>query len=143
MKEEKLSLTTLCGGALQEKVDRALQKVANNILDPNTDPEKKRSITIKLTFKPSAADNEDVDLSTEISVALAPEIGASTSIFVNKDLATGNVTVMEHSRGVIRGQISFGDLQDMEQQEPEAPAAPADPGKEIPEIKDFRKVHFG
>lgn len=52
MHEERLTLATICGGAVQEKVDRALEKVTKNIIDPNTDPKKKRSITLKITLKP-------------------------------------------------------------------------------------------
>ena len=44
MHKEKLTLATICGGAVQEKVDRALEKVARNILDPNVVPDKKRII---------------------------------------------------------------------------------------------------
>lgn len=110
MKEERLTLATLCGGALQEKVDRALQKVADNILDPNTDADKKRVITLKLTFKPKADDREDVAVATEVQVALASETGTATQVFVTKDLASGHISVLEHRKGEIRGQIDFDDL---------------------------------
>lgn len=143
MKEEQLSLATLCGGALQEKVDRALRKVAENILDPNTDPEKKRSITVKLVFKPSPEDTEDVALSTEISVSLAPEVGASTNIFVSKDLASGGVTVMEHHKGVIRGQISFDELGRSEAQDRPVPAEPEEAAPKGGGIIDYQKKKIG
>ena len=38
MHKERLTLATIGGGAVQERVDRALEKVAKNIMDPNTDP---------------------------------------------------------------------------------------------------------
>ena len=110
MHEEKLTIASLCGGAVQEKVDRALEKVAKNILDPNTDPCKKRSVTLKITLKPDENDTEDVEVSTEVTYSLAPEVGVSTRFFVNKDLVNGHVTIMEHKKGEIKGQISFGDL---------------------------------
>lgn len=110
MHSERLTLATLCGGAVQEKVDRALEKVANNILDPNTDPSKKRSITLKITLKPDEDDKEDVEVSADVSVSLAPEIGVSTRFFVNKDLENGKVAVMEHKKGEIRGQLDFSDF---------------------------------
>ena len=56
MHDERLTLATLCGGAVQERVDRALERVAKNILDPNTDPKKSRSITLKITLKPDKDD---------------------------------------------------------------------------------------
>lgn len=110
MHDERLTLATICGGALQEKVDRALEKVAKNILDPNTEPGKKRTITLKITLKPNEADAEDVKVSAEVSYTLAPETGVATQFFVNKDLENDSVTVMEHKRGEIRGQLDFSDI---------------------------------
>ncbi len=110
MHNERLTLATLCGGAVQEKVDRALEKVARNILDPNTDPGKKRTVTLKLTLKPNENDNEDVEVSADVAVSLAPEEGVSTRFFVNKDLRTDMVTVMEHRKGEIKGQLDFSDI---------------------------------
>lgn len=110
MQEERLTLASLCGGAVQEKVDRALEKVANNILDPNTDPKKKRVITLKITLKPDESDFEDVQVSADVSYTLAPELGIQTRFFVNKDLRSDKVTVMEHKKGEIRGQLDFNDI---------------------------------
>lgn len=110
MQEERLTLASLCGGAVQEKVDRALEKVANNILDPNTDPKKKRVITLKITLKPDESDYEDVQVSADVSYTLAPELGIQTRFFVNKDLRNDKVTVMEHKKGEIRGQLDFNDI---------------------------------
>lgn len=47
----KISLDSLGGGALIERVNLAMDQIARNIMDPNTDPEKARKITITLTFK--------------------------------------------------------------------------------------------
>ena len=110
MRDQKLSLATIAGGAVQEKVDRALAKVAENILDPNTDPKAARSITLKLTLKPDKDDREDVSVSATVSVSLASENGAQTQIYVNKDLHSGYISVMEHRRGELMGQINFDDL---------------------------------
>lgn len=110
MQEERLTLASLCGGAVQEKVDRALEKVANNILDPNTEPKKKRVITLKITLKPDQSDYEDVQVSADVTYTLAPELGIQTRFFVNKDLRNDKVTVMEHKKGEIRGQLDFNDI---------------------------------
>lgn len=155
MHNERLTLATICGGAVQEKVDRALEKVATNILDPNTDPGKKRTITLKITMKPNENDYEDVAVSAEVSYTLAPDIGVQTQFFVNKDLKDGRVTVMEHRRGEIRGQLDFGDIERiMEQQsvprELDAAAREEDPAPDqepeetyedgkVTSVLDFRK----
>lgn len=107
MHKERLTLATIGGGAVQERVDRALEKVAKNIMDPNTDPGKKRVITLKITMKPDEDDREDVEVSADVQVSLAPEMGVSTHFFVSKDLKTDKVSVMEHRKGEIRGQLDI------------------------------------
>ena len=107
---EKLTMTTICDGAVQEKVDRALRAVADNILDPNTDPKKKRSITMKIVFQPNEDDREDVAVHVEVTKNLAPEAGVKTQLFIAKDLESGAMTVQEHQRGMIKGQLDFGDM---------------------------------
>lgn len=37
-------LSEIADGGVQVKLNRALQKVAENVLDPNTDPKKKRKV---------------------------------------------------------------------------------------------------
>ena len=110
---EKLTMTSICDGAVQEKVDRALRAVADNILDPNTDPKKKRSITMKIVFQPSEDDREDVAVHVEVTKSLAPEAGVKTQLFIAKDLESGALTVQEHQKGMIKGQLDFGDLADL------------------------------
>ena len=88
-----------------------------NILDPNTDSEKKRTITLKITMKPNEHDYEDVNVTADVSYTLAPDLGVQTQFFVNKDLQDGHVTVMEHRRGEIRGQLDFGDIERMMEQQ--------------------------
>lgn len=147
MHDERLTLATLCGGAVQEKVDRALEKVAKNILDPNTDPGKKRTITLKIVMKPDDDDNEDVQVSADVTYTLAPEVGVQTRFFVNKDLENDRVTVMEHKKGEIRGQLDFSDigLSTPAQSTPD-PAEDVDPetgeiieSSQASAILDFRK----
>ncbi len=120
MHKEKLTLANLCGGAVQEKVDRALEKVARNILDPNVVPDKKRTVTLKITLKPSENDQEDVAVDASVSYQLSPEMGVQTSFYVSKDLKNDTVSVMEHRRGEIRGQLDFSDIEaQMEEEEEE------------------------
>lgn len=44
MTKGQLTVESLCGGAVQERINRAIKQVVDNILDPNTDPKKKREI---------------------------------------------------------------------------------------------------
>ncbi len=109
MEREELTLATLCDGAVNEKVNRALQKAFGNILDPNTDPKKKREVTLKLTLAPNVDDREDVAVEAIVSTKLAPEMGLKTQFYLDKDLESGDINAVEHTKGQIKGQLTFKD----------------------------------
>lgn len=146
MHNEVLTMASICGGAVQEKVNRALEKVAKNILDPNTDAGKKRTITLKMTLVPSEDDREDVEVRADVTYTLAAETGVQTKFFVNQDIATGRVTVMEHKKGEIRGQLDFSDIgigtEDTEDFDPETGEIYQDTDeKDEKPVLDFRRKH--
>lgn len=62
----KLNLSAIGDGGLQEKVDKELEKVFDNILDPNTDVKAARKLVITLTMKPDDA-RQTVSTSMAIS----------------------------------------------------------------------------
>ena len=104
----EISLQELAGGALQEKVNQAFEKVMQNMQDPNTPWKNKRKITVGITF----AQNEDrIDCTCDISVdtKLAAVKPVSTKFCTQKDLATGEIYAQEYGPG-IRGQMSFEDV---------------------------------
>ena len=108
--EKKLTIDTLCGGAVQERVNRGLRKVADNILDPNTEAKKKRTVTLTLTFIPNEDDREDVSVEAAVTIKLASEESTHTQLFINKDISSDIVTITEHAKGEIKGQLSFNDF---------------------------------
>lgn len=146
-----LSIENLCGGAVQERINRALRKVSDNILDVNTEAKKKRSISLTLTFIPNEDDREDVSVEANVTMKLAPEEGVKTQFYINKDLTNEVITITEHVKGMIKGQLSFDDLgfvmEDIS--EPEDPGCDHETGEiieeqeEKPAIVDFRKVKEG
>jgi hypothetical protein len=80
----EININDLAGGALAEKVNIELRKLAANVLDPNTESKATRSVTVKITVKP----NEKRQLAeTDISVtsALAPSKGIPTSFIFDFD----------------------------------------------------------
>ena len=77
MHRTKLTLANICGGAVQEKIDRAMEKVARNILDPNTSNKEKRVITLKITFTPKEDDIENIHVNAEVNTKLSMENGVS------------------------------------------------------------------
>ena len=87
MDQEKVSLATVGGGAAIERFDIALQQVINNILDVNTDARKERSVTLKVTFRPT--ENRDMGaVSVDVVPKLAPVSAFKTQVFLGTD-ATG------------------------------------------------------
>jgi hypothetical protein len=106
---EKLTLATMCGGGVQERIDRALSKISDNILDPNTDAKKKRILNVQIVFIPNDEDREDVAVEIHTSTKLAPETGLKTQLFISKDIGSNTVNITEHLKGAIRGQLTLDD----------------------------------
>jgi hypothetical protein len=85
--QEKVSLATVGGGAAIERFDLALQQVINNILDVNTDARAERSVTLKVTFKPT--EKRDMGaVSVSVVPKTAPVSSFRTQVFLGMD-ATG------------------------------------------------------
>jgi len=50
--KETLSLNNICGGSVEERFQHELLQVLKSINDPNTDAEKKRTLTLEFEFNP-------------------------------------------------------------------------------------------
>lgn len=84
----------MANGAIQEKLDGELEKLFNNIHDPNTKAKDKRAITIKLEFAPD--DNRQVIvLNSSFSTKLAPVRDFDTTILTDKNLENGSIAARE------------------------------------------------
>ncbi|MGT2934247.1 hypothetical protein [Streptococcus catagoni] len=101
----KLDLSAIGEGGLQEKVDKELEKVFDNILDPNTDIKIKRKLTISLTMTPDET-REVVSTSMEVKSTLAPQTGIATTVLVGQK--DGTVYANE-LKSKIPGQTYFDD----------------------------------
>lgn len=124
MAKEKLTLASMCSGGVQERIDRALAKISDNILDLNTEAKKKRTLDVKIILTPNEDDREDVSVEILTSVKLAPEMGLKTQLFINKDFRTGVTTLTEHAKGAIKGQLTLDDCgMSMEPEQEKPPTA--------------------
>lgn len=90
-----ISLDRLCGGALLERFTMLMAKIGQNIMDPNTDPEKNRTLTIKLTFKPDKG-RKGIKTSIAASISLAPPLADETMLLIGQDLRTGRIEMAEY-----------------------------------------------
>jgi len=82
--EKNVSLASLSEGAAIERFDLALQEVLTNIMDPNTDWKKTRTVTLKMTIKP----NENRDISgyiVDVDKKLAPIKPFGNTLFTGQD----------------------------------------------------------
>lgn len=103
-----VDLSQLAGGTLQEKFDREITRVIDNMQDPNTPFGEKRKITINISFVQNEM-RDDAKIEISLNSKLAGVISAKTNFAMGKDLKSGEVVVNEYGKQ-IPGQMSFSDL---------------------------------
>lgn len=102
-KKIKLDLSQIGEGGLQEKVDKELEKVFDNILDPNTETKTARKLTITLTMK-SDDSRQTVATAMEVKSILAPQKSVATTVLVGQK--DGSVYANE-LKSTVPGQTYF------------------------------------
>ncbi|WML38678.1 replication terminator protein [Neobacillus sp. OS1-2] len=96
-----VDLNTFANGALAERFNQELQKVMNNVVDPNTDPNKVRKVTMTVSI--SSDDNRELsDVSVQVKSTLVPAKNIQTKIIMDYD-GQGKVTGAELKSGA-KGQ---------------------------------------
>lgn len=111
------NLEQFAGGKLSVQLNKALEKVTENIQDPNTDAQKVRKINVSISLRPNDERNF-VSTTVETKLSLAPELGATTALSMGRDLRTGEVEAIEIFNQ-IPGQMSVNDVIDQEEEEPQ------------------------
>lgn len=110
-----INLEQFAGGKLSVQLNKALEKVTDNIQDPNTDAQKVRKINVSISFRPN--DERNFAATTvETKLSLAPELGATTALSMGRDLRTGEVEAVEIFNQ-IPGQMNVEDVIDQEEDE--------------------------
>ncbi|MFR4030576.1 MAG: hypothetical protein ACLTZA_02935 [Anaerostipes sp.] len=110
-----INLEQFAGGKLSVQLNKALEKVTENIQDPNTDAQKVRKINVSISFRPN--DERNFAATTvETKLSLAPELGATTALSMGRDLRTGEVEAVEIFNQ-IPGQMNVEDVIDQEEDE--------------------------
>lgn len=111
------NLEEFAGGKLSVQLNKALEKVTENIQDPNTDAQKVRKINVSISLRPNDERNF-VSTTVEMKLSLAPELGATTALSMGRDLRTGEVEAIEIFNQ-IPGQMSVNDVIDQEEEDPQ------------------------
>lgn len=99
-----LSLDNIGLGALKEQFGIELQKVLENISDPNTDAKKARKVTISVTLKPNEKRNIAM-MSLQAKCSLVPSGAIETEIYIDRD-KNGEV-IAEELHGQLPGQMKM------------------------------------
>lgn len=94
---KKMSLDEFAGGALQEKFDKAFERVVDNLADPNTSFKEARKITITLKFTQNER-RDDVACDVLVVEKLAAQTPTRTAFAVGKNLKTGEMYAEEYGR---------------------------------------------
>ena len=100
------NIQSFAGGAVAEQISATIQRVYENIADPNTEPEKARKLTVELTFKPHKADRTDVDVFAVVKTRLQPRAAITSRMIVEGD-GQGNVRAAEWNKNAMNGQLEL------------------------------------
>lgn len=103
-----IGLSEFAGGTLQEKFDREITRVIENMQDPNTPFNKERKIIIDVSFRQNEL-MDDAKVEISVKSKLASAIAVKTNFALGKDLKTGEIMAKEYGKQ-IPGQISLDDV---------------------------------
>ena len=111
-----INLEQFAGGKLSVQLNKALEKITENVQDPNTDAQKVRKINVSISFRPNDERKLCGNYGRNKSLSLAPELGATTALSMGRDLRTGEVEAVEIFNQ-IPGQMNVDDVIDQEEDE--------------------------
>lgn len=84
-KVEMITLETLGGGAASEMFSGSLEKLIENVVNPNTKPETMRSITLCMKVKPDKKQRTLCVVELSCVEKLAPIVPFETAMFVGME----------------------------------------------------------
>lgn len=110
---ETKSILEMCQGAILERANYEMERIIDNVLDPNTKPNAKRKLTITLELIPSS-DRKQITVNATAKCTLVPTEPVTTGLFITSQPGTGEMVVAELVPQ-IPGQM---DVYGAEQEEP-------------------------
>ena len=87
------SIIDMARGAFKARADDERAKILENILDPNTKAEKKRTLTIQMVFVPDS-ERQTVQVEVTAKSKLEPTSAVKTSLYITGD-QDGQATAIE------------------------------------------------
>jgi hypothetical protein len=101
-----LNILNMAKGALVEQAEIEIQKILENIADPNTDEKKTRKLSITVSFKPLDRESAAIEVVTKSTVS--PYKPVTTQVFIGRD-NDGVVMAEEYIKGQVKGQMKVID----------------------------------
>jgi len=98
------SLDDLMDGGVAEQFNTELNKVWDNIYDPNTDPSKVRAVVMTVKIKPNER-RDACEMRVSVQSKLAPQVDLSQTVMLQLN-GDGSVTATERT-DQIPGQIDI------------------------------------
>lgn len=102
MNTENVTLKTIGQGAAIEMFQAELEKVIQNIMDPNTVPDKARTITLKVKIKPGKGDRSFCTAEVSCTSTMAGSVGVESQIVVGEE--NGKAVAGEIVQGELFGE---------------------------------------
>lgn len=129
-----IDLNGFAHGALLERVNMEMDKVLENIQDPNTEATKKRKVVITLELEPNAR-RELADVVTTVKSTLVPTTAVSASLMIGHD---GKKVIGRELKSAMPGQYMV-DVESGEITEDDGTPI-EDPSTNEFTVVDFRKT---
>lgn len=98
------SLSDLMDGSVEERFNAELDKVWQNVYDPNTDPKKARTLTLKVKIIPNER-RDSCDFRVNVTSSLAPYEDLTQTVMLAIG-ADGQITATERT-DQIPGQLDM------------------------------------
>ena len=102
--DRSTSILQMVNGAIQERVDREVGKVVENILDVNTDPVAKRKVVLTIELQPDE-NRQAIKMKANVKSALAPATPNGNTFAITAD-GNGEMVIAEITPQV-PGQIGI------------------------------------
>ena len=101
---ENSSILELANGAILERADYELNRIIENIRDPNTRPDKKRTLTLTIDFMPNF-ERDNIRLNITAKSKIEPTNPINTQMYITENEAEELVAVEMTQQ--IPGQTNF------------------------------------
>lgn len=127
MNKINMDIKSLAFGEAGERINAEMEKIAQNILDLNTDALKERKLIIEVGFKPNA-NRDAIETSVQVASKLVKQEKTVTTMLIGQDYKTGAIEMNELKSGA-PGQMYF---------DPEDSTLKDDKGQEVGEIENAK-----